>query len=206
MPDLASQLPEPDRPPGFDVYLTDIAAHCNLDMPDQRDRLFSEVTRLFVVTDTLERGFREFLTAVADGNRPELLAELKRLLQKTSNDSARNRSEILDQWGRPSGITWLVAEGKLVATAPLSDLTVDFKLPVDFPEPIRYDRDRNQMLYRGYMCKSSYDFLRTLHRGADYQRALEVLYRDSSQNWLAKQKVLRNDSLFQRLLHKLGLR
>lgn len=155
-----------------------IAACCNAFSHTERATLAAALVRAFARTQTPEQRLGEFFEALAAGTHPTILDEVKR-----DAASGEARADIPDQRGSPASITWARAEGKVVSMARLTRLPSGLKLAEDFPEPIRYDVDSKQLQYRGYMSKSSYDFLRSLHRDVDFQRALEVLFRDSSSAW-----------------------
>ncbi len=50
------------------------------------------------------------------------------------------------------------------------------KFPAELQERIRYDADKQQLQFEGYMSKTDFDTLNRLHNDLEYQRALEHLF------------------------------
>ena len=76
--------------------------------------------------------------------------------------------------------TWAVAEGQRESAARLAVLPPELDFREDFPEPIRYDEARRQLLYRGFMSYGSFHYLRQLSSDSGYAQALDDLFRSSS--------------------------
>ena len=58
----------------------------------------------------------------------------------------------------------------------LARLPSDCSIPAPLAERLRYDADRGELIFRGFMTKCTYDELATLTDDADYHRALERLF------------------------------
>lgn len=167
----------------FDV----LASRCNAESNDDRTLFAGTLARLFVQSRATETRLGEFVEALVAGRYPALLEDLRKSADIDLAAARRNRPDIPDQRGRPSRLSWRQAEGKVVSIAFLKRLPDDLRLPEDLPEPLRYDAASRQLQYRGYMGKDSYDFLRSLHRDVEYQRALETLFRESSTAFVPKE-------------------
>jgi hypothetical protein len=76
--------------------------------------------------------------------------------------------------------TWDEATGLPEVSAPLERPPAGLDLAADFPEPLRYDPARRRLLYRGFMCRASYLFLRGLSADPAYLAALDVLFQSSA--------------------------
>jgi hypothetical protein len=76
--------------------------------------------------------------------------------------------------------TWREAAGQPETAARLQQLPAGLTFPGDFPEPIAYDPSRQLLLYRGFMCHGSYQFLRQLSPDPAYLIALDRVYQASS--------------------------
>jgi hypothetical protein len=76
--------------------------------------------------------------------------------------------------------TWGEAAGLPETTARLDRLPPDLVLPDDFPEPIRYDPGAKRLVYRGFMCSSSYAYLRNCCRDLAYLNALDSLFQQTA--------------------------
>lgn len=81
----------------------------------------------------------------------------------------------------------------------IARLPSDMKFPPDLCDRIAFDSSRGRLVYRGFMCKSDYDRLVRLHRDLEYCRAIDELFRLSSEAawrmprvkvWLAAAAVL----------------
>ena len=58
----------------------------------------------------------------------------------------------------------------------LAHLPADCIFPEYLHERLRYDAERGELIYRGFMTKCTYDALSALSDDADYHRALERLF------------------------------
>ena len=58
----------------------------------------------------------------------------------------------------------------------LSKLPSDLKFSERLQERVRYDANRGELIYRGFMTKCTYDELSALSDDAEYHRALERLF------------------------------
>jgi hypothetical protein len=58
----------------------------------------------------------------------------------------------------------------------LAHLPADCKFPERLADRLRYDPDRGELHFRGFMTKCTYDELSALSEDADYHRALERLF------------------------------
>ncbi len=76
--------------------------------------------------------------------------------------------------------TWSDAEGQRESAVPLEILPAGVCFAEDFPEPIRFDAARKQLLYRGFMSYSSFCYLQQLHSDASYAKALDRLFQAST--------------------------
>jgi len=76
--------------------------------------------------------------------------------------------------------TWGEAAGQPETSARLARLPEGLSFPDDFPEPIRYDAQRQRLVYRGFMASASYRFLHELSGDSDYVTALDVLFEASA--------------------------
>jgi hypothetical protein len=88
--------------------------------------------------------------------------------------------------------TWGEAAGLPQTAARLDSLPEGVHFPEDFPEPIQYDPQRKRLLYRGFMCSSSYHFLRSVSPNTAYTGAIDELFQASA-------SVLDKPSMAQRL-------
>jgi hypothetical protein len=75
--------------------------------------------------------------------------------------------------------TWREAAGQRETAARLSRLPPGLEFPEDFPEPITYDPARKVLIYRGFMCHGSYQFLHQLAGDPAYVAAIDQLYQGS---------------------------
>jgi len=76
--------------------------------------------------------------------------------------------------------TWFQAEGEREVAVQLESLPAGLCFPEDFPEPLRYDADKRQLAYRGFMSHGSFCYLQQLHSDPRYAQALDDLYTSSS--------------------------
>jgi hypothetical protein len=76
--------------------------------------------------------------------------------------------------------TWAEAAGLAETSAPLSRLPASLKLPENFPEPLRYDPAAKRLVYRGFMCSSSYTFLRGCCKDLEYLYAVDSLFQQTA--------------------------
>jgi hypothetical protein len=76
--------------------------------------------------------------------------------------------------------TWAEAAGLHEVSAALARLPRGLDFPDDFPEPLRYDPARRRLVYRGFMCSSSYRFLHGLSTDPAYVEALAVVFQASA--------------------------
>jgi hypothetical protein len=76
--------------------------------------------------------------------------------------------------------TWGEAAGLPETAARLDRLPPDLGLTDDFPEPLRYDPGAKRLLYRGFMCSSSYAFLRSCCKDLPYLNALDSLFQQTA--------------------------
>lgn len=67
-------------------------------------------------------------------------------------------------------------------SAPLRQLPPGFEFPEKFKDRMRYDAERKQLVFSGFMCKSNYDELVRLSSSAEYQVAVERLFELSAQS------------------------
>jgi hypothetical protein len=67
-------------------------------------------------------------------------------------------------------------------------------LPDDFPEPLRYDPAAKKLVYRGFMCSSSYAFLRTCCNDLNYLNALDSLFQQTAAALGSKRKKTQKKS------------
>ncbi len=76
--------------------------------------------------------------------------------------------------------TWAEAAGQPEITARLQSLPPEITFFDEFPEPIRFDPERQRLVYRGFMTSASYRFLHSLSHDSDYITALDYLFQASS--------------------------
>jgi hypothetical protein len=76
--------------------------------------------------------------------------------------------------------TWGEAAGLPQISARLDSLPEGVLFPEDFAEPIQYDPQRKRLLYRGFMCSSSYAFLRSISSNTAYTAAVDDLFQASA--------------------------
>ena len=76
--------------------------------------------------------------------------------------------------------TWGEAAGLPETAARLDRLPADLALTEDFPEPLHFDPGAKRLLYRGFMCSSSYAFLRTCCKDLHYLNALDSLFQQTA--------------------------
>ena len=67
-------------------------------------------------------------------------------------------------------------------SVPLQKLPPAFEFPEKFKDRMRYDAERQQLVFSGFMCKSNYDELVRLSPSAEYQIAVERLFELSAQS------------------------
>jgi hypothetical protein len=72
--------------------------------------------------------------------------------------------------------TWDACAGLHEAQSPLARLDSKVVFGEDYPEPIRYDADRQALRYRGFMSHASYVKLAALSDDREFQTALERLF------------------------------
>jgi hypothetical protein len=72
--------------------------------------------------------------------------------------------------------TWDSCAGLHEAQSPLARLDSSVVFGDDYPEPIRYDAERQALRYRGFMAHASYVKLAALSDDREYQTALERLF------------------------------
>jgi hypothetical protein len=87
--------------------------------------------------------------------------------------------------------TWGEASGLPESAARLDRLPPDLTLSDDFPEPIRYDPGAKRLVYRGFMCSSSYAYLRTCCKDLHYLNALDSLFQQTAASLGAKRKQVK---------------
>jgi hypothetical protein len=75
--------------------------------------------------------------------------------------------------------TWREAEGQRETAVRLQRLPPGLTFPDNFPEPITYDPARKLLVYRGFMCHGSYQFLHQLAGDPAYVAAIDQLYQES---------------------------
>ncbi len=63
----------------------------------------------------------------------------------------------------------------------LSAFPADLRFPPDLSEKIRYDESTRRLVFQGPMWKAQYDRLVALHDDVEYHRALEQLFRISTE-------------------------
>src|SRR5687767_6224381 len=68
--------------------------------------------------------------------------------------------------------TWGQAEGLKETAARLDRLPPGVGFAATFPEPIAYDEARKLLVYRGFMCQGSFNYLRQFSNDPDYLAAL----------------------------------
>ncbi len=66
------------------------------------------------------------------------------------------------------------------ASARLRQLPAGLVFGDEVGEPIYYDAARKVMLYRGFMCQASYNYLHKLSLDPEYEAAIDQLYMASS--------------------------
>ena len=66
-------------------------------------------------------------------------------------------------------------------TVKLSALPADLRFPPDLTGKIRYDEATRRLVFQGQMWKAQYDRLVALHDDVEYLRALEQLFRVSTE-------------------------
>jgi hypothetical protein len=84
--------------------------------------------------------------------------------------------------------TWGEAAGLPETVARLDRLPPDLAFPDDFPEPLRFDSGTKRLVYRGFMCSSSYAFLRTCSRDLHYLNALDSLFQQTATSLHSKSR------------------
>ena len=82
--------------------------------------------------------------------------------------------------------TWSEAAGLPETAARMDQMPPDLALSDDFPEPLRYDPGTKRLVYRGFMCSSSYAFLRSCCRDLRYLNALDSLFQQTASTLAAK--------------------
>lgn len=80
----------------------------------------------------------------------------------------------------PSYMTWSQAAGKMEVAAKLERLPEGVEFPEGFPEPIKWDAERKELMYRGFMTAMSFEFLRQLSTDLLYLAALNSVNIQSS--------------------------
>jgi len=75
----------------------------------------------------------------------------------------------------PANLTWAQAAGRPEASVHLACLPEGLSLGDDFPEPLRYDADRQLLIYRGFMTSMSCQYLRSLSTDLVFLSALDEL-------------------------------
>jgi hypothetical protein len=76
--------------------------------------------------------------------------------------------------------TWSEAAGLPEVSVPLAQLPAGLEIPEDFPEPISFDPQRKRLVYRGFMCAASFQFLQRLNPDWPYRDALYRLFMASA--------------------------
>jgi hypothetical protein len=76
--------------------------------------------------------------------------------------------------------TWSEAAGLPETAVRLARLPQDLNFPDGFPEPIQFDVQRKQLVYRGFMSSSSYAFLRERNHDMSYVVAIDYLFQESA--------------------------
>jgi hypothetical protein len=77
--------------------------------------------------------------------------------------------------------TWGEAHGLPETSARLDGLPAGLAFPEDFPEPIQFDDRRKRLVYRGFMCSTSYAYLRHLSTDRTYLTALDTIFSSTSE-------------------------
>ena len=75
---------------------------------------------------------------------------------------------------------WQNAAGQKEAAARLRRLPPGLSLGDEVGEPIYYDAAHQMLLYRGFMCQASYNFLHKLSLDPEFEAALDQVYMASS--------------------------
>ena len=93
-------------------------------------------------------------------------------------DSAKLTVSATDQ-ATPSQ-AWQNAAGQKETTARLHHLPAGVSFDDAVGEPIYYDPGRYLLLYRGFMCQASYNYLHKLSLDPEYEAAIDQLYMASA--------------------------
>jgi len=74
----------------------------------------------------------------------------------------------------------------------LHSLPEGLRFPADLQARIRFDAERKRLVYQGQMWKAHYDRLVALHLDADYQLAIEQLFRISAEPTVPPRRRLKS--------------
>jgi hypothetical protein len=64
----------------------------------------------------------------------------------------------------------------MIRWVPLQRLPHSLRFPSELQHRIKYDADKKQLQFDGYMSKTEFDVLIRLHNDIEYQRAMEHLF------------------------------
>ena len=65
-------------------------------------------------------------------------------------------------------------------TVQVTTMPVEIEFPRNLQRKIRFDRAQQQLVFRGFMCKSEYDQLLRLNQDVNYQNAVTQLFQQST--------------------------
>jgi len=90
-----------------------------------------------------------------------------------------NQNPAVSQAAGPSQ-AWQNAAGQHETAARLRQLPPGLAFGDNIGEPMYYDAARQLLLYRGFMCQASYNYLHRLSLDPDYETAIDQLYMGSA--------------------------